>query len=110
MAVPIAHINLLDIDLAIAEAERARKDGASSSVPVRRAATAGSAIQVGRFWDAIDLAIAFRRRPRERQSSSLSEERRRQTHRRADLHHSRSEVMMAFSQMRNDGIFAEHRG
>jgi predicted TIM-barrel fold metal-dependent hydrolase len=60
--VPVAHINLLDTDLAIAEAKRARRDGCVgiylSPDPESRAGRRLDDPQLSRFWDAAsDLAM-----------------------------------------------------
>jgi predicted TIM-barrel fold metal-dependent hydrolase len=116
--VPIAHINLLDVDLAIAEAERARKDGCVgiylSPDPASRGDRWLGDPAMGRFWDAAsDLAmpIAFHVVVRESHANPLY----------PYLKHADPmrtgglistflglEVMMAFSQMLSDGILAEH--
>jgi len=116
--VPIAHINLLDIDLAIAEATRARKDGCVgiylSPDPASRGGRWLGSPEMGRFWDAAsDLAmpIAFHVVVRESHANPLYP-----YLKNADPSRTGGlistflglEVMMAFTQMLSDGIFAEH--
>ena len=116
--VPIAHINLLDVDLAIAEAERARKDGCVgiylSPDPASRGGRWLGDPELGRFWDAVsDLAmpIGFHVVARENESNPLYP-----YLVNADPAMSGGlistflglEVMMAFSQMLTDGVLARH--
>jgi predicted TIM-barrel fold metal-dependent hydrolase len=116
--VPIAHINLLDIDMAIAEAERARKDGCVgiylSPDPASRGDRWLGDPEMGRFWDAAsDLAmpIAFHVVVRENLANPLYP-----YLKNADVRRTGGlistflglEVMIAFTQMLSDGIFEEH--
>ncbi len=64
--VPVAHINLLDIDLAIAEATRARREGCVgiylSPDPASRGGMSIANPALGKFYDAVsdlDMPIAF---------------------------------------------------
>jgi predicted TIM-barrel fold metal-dependent hydrolase len=116
--VPVAHINLLDIDLAIAEAERARKDGCVgiylSPDPASRAGRWLADPEMGRFWDAasdLDMPIGFHVVVRENVDNPLFP-----YLKNADPRQSGGllstflglEVMMAFSQMLTDGVFERH--
>jgi predicted TIM-barrel fold metal-dependent hydrolase len=116
--VPVAHINLLDVDLAIAEAERARRDGCVgiylSPDPASRGGRWLADPELGRFWDAVsDLAmpIGFHVVARENESNPLYP-----YLVNADPAMSGGlistflglEVMIAFSQMLTDGVLARH--
>ena len=116
--VPIAHINLLDIDLAIAEAARARKDGCVgiylSPDPASRAGRWLGSPEMGRFWDAasdLDMPIGFHVVARENEANPLYpylvNADPRQTGGLVSTFLG-LEVMMAFSQMLTDGVFARH--
>jgi len=64
--VPVAHINLMDVDLAIAEARRTREQGCVaiylSPDPASRGGRSIADPELGRFWDAaadLDMPIGF---------------------------------------------------
>jgi predicted TIM-barrel fold metal-dependent hydrolase len=116
--VPVAHINLLDVDLAIAEATRARNDGCVgiylSPDPAARGGRWLADPELGRFWDAasdLGMPIGFHVVVREDEANPLYP-----YLKNADPAHSGGlistflglEVMMAFSQMLTDGVFARH--
>jgi predicted TIM-barrel fold metal-dependent hydrolase len=116
--VPVAHINLLNVDLAIAEAKRARKDGCVgiylSPDPASRGGRWLADPELGPFWDAaadLGMPIGFHVVARETQETPLYP-----FIKNADPHHTGSlistflglEVMMAFSQMLLDGVFERH--
>jgi predicted TIM-barrel fold metal-dependent hydrolase len=116
--VPIAHINLLDIDLAITEAKRARKDGCVgiylSPDPASRGDRWLADPEIGRFWDAVsdlDMPIAFHVVVRENVANPLYPYLKNADPKRTGGLISTFlglEVMMAFSQMLSDGVFEEH--
>jgi predicted TIM-barrel fold metal-dependent hydrolase len=116
--VPVAHVNLLDVDLAIAEAGRARKDGCVgiylSPDPASRGGRWLADPELGRFWDAasdLDMPVGFHVVARENEANPLYP-----YLKNADPTQSGGlistflglEVMMAFSQMLTDGVLARH--
>jgi uncharacterized protein len=116
--VPVAHINLLDIDLAIAEVERARKDGCVgiylSPDPASRGGRWLADPELGRFWDAVsdlEMPIGFHVVARENEANPLYP-----YLVNADPAQNGGlistflglEVMVAFTQMLTDGVFARH--
>jgi predicted TIM-barrel fold metal-dependent hydrolase len=116
--VPVAHINLLDIDMAIAEAERARKDGCVgiylSPDPASRGGRWLADPEMGRFWDAasdLDMPIGFHVVVRENEANPLYPYLVNADPRQTGGLLSTFlglEVMMAFSQMLTDGVFDRH--
>lgn len=116
--VPIAHINLLDVDLAVQEATRARKAGCAgiylSPDPASRGGRWLAAPDLDRFWDAasdLGMPIGFHVVSRENEANLIY----------PYLKNSEPsiqgglvatcfgfEVMVAFSQMLTDGVLARH--
>ena len=117
---PVAHINLLDVDMAIAEAERARRDGCVgiylSPDPASRGDRWLGDRELDRFWAAAaDLAmpIGFHVVSRDNDANPLHH-----YVKKADWSDSGTvgfiatffglEVMMAFSQLLMEGVFERH--
>jgi predicted TIM-barrel fold metal-dependent hydrolase len=117
---PVAHINLLDVDLAVAEASRARKDGCVgiylSPDPASRGDRWLGDPALARFWDAaadLGMPIAFHVVSRDNDANPLHH-----YIKHADWNDGGTvgliatffglEVMIAFSQLLTGGIFARH--
>lgn len=116
--VPVAHINLLDVDLAIAEATRARNTGCVgiylSPDPASRGGRWLADPALGRFWDAAaDLAmpVGFHVVARENEANPIYP-----YLKNADPKMTSGlistflglEVMIAFTQMVTDGVLHRH--
>jgi uncharacterized protein len=117
---PIAHINLLDVDLAVAEAERARKDGCVgiylSPDPASRGDRSLGDRELARFWDAasdLGMPLGLHVVSRDNDANPLHH-----YIKKSDLSDGGTvglvatffglEVMIAFTQMLTEGVFERH--
>jgi predicted TIM-barrel fold metal-dependent hydrolase len=116
--VPIAHINLMDVELAIAEARRAREQGCVgiylSPDPASRGGRSIADPELGRFWDAaadLDMPIGFHVVAREIEQGPLWSYLRGSTPATSGALVSTFlglEVMIVFTQMVTAGVLARH--
>jgi predicted TIM-barrel fold metal-dependent hydrolase len=116
--VPIAHINLMDVDLAIAEAQRTRKEGCVgiylSPDPASRGGRSVTDPELGRFWDAVsdlDMPIGFHVVAREIEQGPLWSYLKGGTPKTSGALVSTFlglEVMIVFTQMVTAGVLARH--